>query len=113
MGGRVMLGFGNSLAQMASPMLLTELCHPQHRARFTTVYNCLWNVGALCKLPNSTDDTSRTVINYGFLVVALISFGTDFLKNDSSWRIPAVLQAAPSVIQLLFIYCGFLPGFYG
>lgn len=47
MGGRVLLGFGNSLAQIASPMLLTELCHPQHRGRLTTVYNCLWNVGAL------------------------------------------------------------------
>lgn len=46
-GGRVMLGFGNSLAQLSSPMLLTEICHPQHRGRLTTVYNCLWNVGAL------------------------------------------------------------------
>jgi len=47
MGGRVLLGFGNSLAQIASPMLLTELCHPQHRGRVTAVYNCLYNVGAL------------------------------------------------------------------
>lgn len=45
--GRVLLGFGNSLAQLCSPMLLTEICHPQHRGRLTTVYNCLWNVGAL------------------------------------------------------------------
>ena len=49
MGGRVLLGFGNSLCQISSPMLLTELCHPQHRGRLTTVYNCLWNVGALSK----------------------------------------------------------------
>ena len=53
MGGRVLLGFGNSLAQIASPMLLTELAHPQHRGRLTTVYNCLWNVGALGKSPDS------------------------------------------------------------
>jgi MFS family permease len=46
-GGRVLLGFGNSLAQISSPMLLTEICHPQHRGRLTTIYNCLWNVGAL------------------------------------------------------------------
>ncbi|KAK3394212.1 general substrate transporter [Podospora didyma] len=84
MGGRVLLGFGNSLAQVASPMLLTELCHPQHRGRFTTVYNCLWNVGAL--------------------LVAWISFGTNFTNNEASWRVPALLQAAPSVIQLVFIY---------
>ncbi|KAK2053536.1 hexose transporter [Colletotrichum caudatum] len=47
MGGRVLLGLGNSFSQMASPMLLTEICHPQHRAGLTTVYNCLWNVGSL------------------------------------------------------------------
>ncbi len=84
MGGRVMLGFGNSLAQIASPMLLTEICHPQHRGRLTTVYNCLWNVGAL--------------------IVGWLSFGTDFLKNEWSWRIPALLQALPSLIQIVFIY---------
>ncbi|GAB1310830.1 hypothetical protein MFIFM68171_01040 [Madurella fahalii] len=84
MGGRVMLGFGNSLAQISSPMLLTELCHPQHRGRLTTVYNCLWNVGSL--------------------IVSWIAFGTDFIPSDWSWRIPALLQAFPSVIQLAFIY---------
>ena len=47
MGGRVLLGFGNSLAQISSPMLLTEICHPQHRGRLTAVYNCLWNAGAI------------------------------------------------------------------
>lgn len=84
MGGRVLLGFGNSLAQICSPMLLTEICHPQHRARLTTVYNCLWNVGAL--------------------IVAWISFGTNFVPNDWSWRVPSLLQALPSIIQIAFIY---------
>jgi sugar porter (SP) family MFS transporter len=84
MGGRVMLGFGNSLAQISSPMLLTELCHPQHRGRLTTVYNCLWNVGAL--------------------IVAWIAFGTNFVPSEWSWRVPALIQALPSVIQLVFIY---------
>ena len=84
MGGRTMLGFGNSLAQIASPMLLTELAHPQHRARLTTVYNCLWNVGAL--------------------IVAWLTFGTDNINNDWAWRIPALLQAFPSIIQLAGIW---------
>lgn len=47
LAGRLVLGFGNSMAQMCSPILLTEIAHPQHRARFTSVYNCLWNLGAL------------------------------------------------------------------
>lgn len=84
MGSRFMLGFGNSFAQIASPMLLTEICHPQHRARLTTVYNCLWNVGAL--------------------IVSWLCFGTDFMKNEWSWRIPALLQALPSVVQIIFIW---------
>lgn len=84
MAGRFLLGFGNSFAQLSSPMLLTEICHPQHRARLTTVYNCLWNVGAL--------------------FVSWLAFGTDFLFNDWSWRIPALLQAFPSMIQLAFIW---------
>lgn len=84
MGGRFLLGFGNAFTQLSSPMLLTELCHPQHRARLTTVYNCLWNVGAL--------------------FVSWLAFGTDYLFNDWSWRIPALLQAFPSLIQLMFIW---------
>jgi uncharacterized protein (DUF2062 family) len=31
-------------------MLLTEVVHPQHRAPFTTIYNCLWNLGSFCML---------------------------------------------------------------
>lgn len=83
-GGRVLLGFGNSLAQICSPMLLTEIAHPQHRGRLTTVYNCLWNVGAL--------------------IVSWLAFGTSFVPNEWSWRVPALLQALPSLIQGTFIY---------
>ena len=50
--GRLLLGFGNSLAQMASPVLLVEICHPQHRGKVTTIYNCLWNLGALRTYPS-------------------------------------------------------------
>ncbi|KAI1813132.1 general substrate transporter [Poronia punctata] len=84
MGGRVMMGFGNSLAQIASPMLLTEIAHPQHRGRLTAVYNCLWNAGAI--------------------VVSVLSLGTNYIPSDWSWRIPALGQGFPSVIQLVFIW---------
>ncbi|KAK0387335.1 hypothetical protein NLU13_5648 [Sarocladium strictum] len=83
-GGRVLLGVGNPFAQIASPMLLTEIAHPQHRARLTTVYNCLWNAGAF--------------------IVAWTSFGTESIGNDWSWRIPALLQGVPSLIQLVFLF---------
>lgn len=87
MGGRFLMGFGNSLAQLSSPLLLTELCHPQHRARVTAVYNCLWNVGAI--------------------ICTWLTFGTKRIDSDWCWRIPALTQAFPSVIQLTFIW--FIP----
>lgn len=87
MGGRFLMGFGNSLAQLSSPLLLTELCHPQHRARVTAVYNCLWNVGAI--------------------ICTWLTFGTKRINNDWCWRVPALTQAAPSIIQLAAIW--FIP----
>jgi len=83
-GGRFILGFGNSLAQMSSPLLLTEICHPQHRARITAIYNCLWNLGAL--------------------FVAWLAWATVQIPNEWSWRTLTLLQVIPAVIQLTFIY---------
>jgi sugar porter (SP) family MFS transporter len=84
LAGRLILGFGGSMAQICSPILLTEIAHPQHRARFTAVYNCLWNLGAL--------------------FCSLIAFGTQYVKNDWSWKSVTLLQIVPSVIQLAFIF---------
>lgn len=87
MGGRFLLGFGNSLSQMASPLLLTEICHPQHRGPVTAIYNCLWNAGAL--------------------LVTCLALGTINIDSDYSWRTITFLQIVPSFIQ----FCGiwFLP----
>ncbi|OAG03352.1 general substrate transporter [Paraphaeosphaeria sporulosa] len=87
MAGRSLMGFGNSLAQLSSPLLLTELCHPQHRARVTATYNCLWYSGAI--------------------VCTWLTFGTKRLDSNWSWRVPALGQALPSIVQLLFIF--FIP----
>ncbi|KAF2834947.1 general substrate transporter [Patellaria atrata CBS 101060] len=85
--GRFFMGFGNSMAQLSSPLLLTEICHPQHRGRVTAIYNCLWNVGA--------------IIN------TWLTFGTKRIPSDWSWRIPTIIQALPSIVQLCFIW--FIP----
>jgi len=82
MGGRFLLGFGNSLSQMASPLLLTEICHPQHRGVVTAIYNCLWNAGAL--------------------FVSCLALGTINIMSDYSWRTITFLQVVPSFIQ----FCG-------
>ncbi|KAI8686617.1 hypothetical protein NCS56_00322000 [Fusarium sp. Ph1] len=84
MAGRFVLGFGNSLAQMSSPMLLTEICHPQHRGPLTAVYNCLWNLGSL--------------------IVSVVGWGTASINNDWSWRSITFIQAVPSIVQLCGIW---------
>jgi MFS family permease len=69
---------------MSSPLLLTEICHPQHRGPVTAVYNCLWNAGAL--------------------IVSCIGWGTATIASDWSWRSITFIQVVPSLIQLAFIY---------
>ncbi|KAH8593395.1 general substrate transporter [Bisporella sp. PMI_857] len=83
-GGRFILGFGNSLTQMSSPVLLTEICHPQHRGKVTAIYNCLWNLGAL--------------------FVAWIAWATMTIDGDWSWRSLTLFQIIPAAIQLTFIW---------
>ncbi|KAK4187747.1 general substrate transporter [Podospora australis] len=87
MGGRFMIGFGNSLSQMASPLLLTEIAHPQHRGPITAVYNCLWNAGAL--------------------LVTCIALGTINITGDWSWRTFTTLQIVPPLLQLCGVW--FIP----
>lgn len=102
--GRFVLGFGNSLAQMASPLLLIEICHPQHRGPVTAIYNCLWNFGALresfprAHLYNGRLDADETQ------VVSSIGWGTAYIPNDWSWRSITLIQIIPSMIQLTFIW---------
>lgn len=84
LAGRLILGFGNSPAQMCSPILLTEIAHPQHRGTITAIYNCLWNLGSLA--------------------VAWVSWGTAQAPNNWSWRSITFLQIVPSLIQLAFLF---------
>ncbi|KAJ4127424.1 hypothetical protein NW754_013611 [Fusarium falciforme] len=87
LGGRFLVGFGNSLAQLSCPVLLTEICHPQHRAIVTAIYNCLWNLGATHPI-----------------VCAFIGLGTINISSDWSWRSITLIQAVPSLIQICFIW---------
>lgn len=82
--GRLLLGFGIAIAHGSAPLLITELVHPQHRSVYTTIYNTLWYLGSL--------------------IGAWVSFGTDNIAGDWSWRAPCLLQAIPSLFQIVFIW---------
>jgi sugar porter (SP) family MFS transporter len=81
---RFLIGFGVAIAHGSSPLLITELVHPQHRAIFTSIYNTMWYMGAI--------------------IAAWLTFGTLKIPSNWAWRIPSIVQALPSVIQLCAIY---------
>ncbi|KAF8527613.1 hexose transporter [Hysterangium stoloniferum] len=78
------MGFGLAFAANAAPLLISEIAYPTQRAQLTSTYNSLWYSGAI--------------------VAAWTTFGTFFIKNSWSWRIPSALQALPSVLQVLLIW---------
>lgn len=82
--GRLLLGFGIAIAHGSAPLLIAELVHPQHRAVYSTIYNTLWYLGSL--------------------IGAWVSFGTNNIAGDWSWRVPCLLQAIPSLFQMFFIW---------
>ncbi|KAG9077698.1 hypothetical protein FS749_010386 [Ceratobasidium sp. UAMH 11750] len=86
-GSRFLIGFGTTFAQMASPLLVSEVAYPTHRAALTSLYNSLWFSGSI--------------------VAAWSTFGTFRIPSNWSWRIPSALQGLSSVIQFFFIW--FLP----
>lgn len=81
---RFFLGFGIAIAHGSSPLLVTELVHPQHRATFTTIYNTTWYIGSF--------------------IAAWLTFGTNHINNDWAWRVPSLVQALPSILQLSFVW---------
>ncbi|KAH0835885.1 hexose transporter [Lanmaoa asiatica] len=46
-GARFLIGFGNTFAANAAPMLVTELAYPTYRAPLTSLYNSLWYSGSI------------------------------------------------------------------
>ncbi|KAG4418078.1 hypothetical protein IFR04_008815 [Cadophora malorum] len=81
---RFLIGFGVAIAHGAAPLLIAELVHPQHRAIFTTIYNSTWYLGSI--------------------VAAWLTYGTNKIPSAWSWRVPSMVQAAPSIIQLIAIW---------
>jgi fucose permease len=77
---RGILGFGLALNITAAPLLVMELAFPTQRAPLVSIYNTLWGLGAL--------------------VAAWITYGTFRVGNDWAWRIPSILQALSSVLQM-------------
>lgn len=84
MASRFVMGMGISCAVSGASQLVAELTYPRERAVVTGLFNVSWFVGAI--------------------LAAGITLGTHAIPNDWAWRIPSILQAAPSMLQLIFIW---------
>lgn len=79
------MGMGSNISNATCPLLITEVSHPRHRGRVTTIYNTLWYLGSI--------------------LAAWTTYGTlTHITSDLSWRLPIGLQCAMPGIQLLFVY---------
>ncbi|KAF2150936.1 general substrate transporter [Myriangium duriaei CBS 260.36] len=83
---RVTVGIGGTLLTQPSPMLISELCYPTHRGKYTSLY---W-----------------TTFYLGAFLAAWTTFGAQkhFPKSNWAWRIPSILQAGCPIVQLCFIW---------
>ncbi|KAF2271335.1 hexose transporter-like protein [Westerdykella ornata] len=81
---RFFLGFGIPFCIIAGSSLMGELAYPKERPIMTSLFNALYFIGAL--------------------VAAGISFATQSINNDWAWRTPSLLQAGPSMFQIIFIF---------
>ncbi|CAI6335597.1 unnamed protein product [Periconia digitata] len=85
LAGRFIMGMGSNISNATCPLLITEISHPRHRGKATTIYNTLWYLGAI--------------------LAAWTTFGTlTHITSDLSWRLPIGLQCAMPGIQLLCVY---------
>lgn len=80
---RFFIGLGSGICAIASPLLITELCHPRQRGKVTAVYNTMYYFGAT--------------------LGGWITYATLRIPSDWSWRLPSLLQAAPSIFQLCLV----------
>lgn len=81
---RIFLGHGIVYAIIAGAALLGELGHPKERAFLGSMFNAFFGVGA--------------VLGAGIVVQ------TRLIQSDWSWRLPSILQAVPSLIQIVFAF---------
>ena len=81
---RIILGFGNGVATIASPPLISELSYPTHRQAVTAFFNSNWYLGAI--------------------ISSWVSFGTRNVGRNWSWRIPSIIQGFFPLAQICLIY---------
>lgn len=84
LASRLVLGTGIPFAVSGASQLLVELAYPRERSVITGLFNPSWYIGSI--------------------MAAAVTLGAHTMPNNWGWRIPSILQAAPSILQLTFIW---------
>ncbi|ETI29288.1 hypothetical protein G647_01741 [Cladophialophora carrionii CBS 160.54] len=84
---RIILGFGIPTCIVSGSALIGELGYPKERPVLTSLFNVSYFIGQIS--------------------AAGITFGTNSIASNWGWRIPSLLQMAPSLLQIVFVY--FIP----
>ena len=82
--GRFFIGVGLEFCAIASPVLITELAYPTHRAKVTSLYNTFFFVGAIFS--------------------SWATFGTFKMSSSWGWRIPSLLQILVPCVQFVSLF---------
>ncbi|KAH8891115.1 putative MFS lactose permease [Thozetella sp. PMI_491] len=85
--GRFVLGAGISIMTVGAPAYSIEIAPPHWRGRCTGLYNNGWFGGSI--------------------PAAAITFGTLWINNDYSWRIPLILQCFTCLVVITCVW--FIP----
>lgn len=80
---RMTLGFGIVFCIVSGSAMLGELSYPKERPILTSMFNASWFVGSL--------------------IAAGIVVQTAKIQSDWSWRLPSLLQACPSLVQIALV----------
>ncbi|KAJ5821641.1 uncharacterized protein N7525_010925 [Penicillium rubens] len=84
---RIFLGHGFPYCVVAGSALVGELAHPKERPVLGSLFNSCYYLGSL--------------------IAAAITLETLNIKSDWSWKLPSILQMAPSLCQIVFVF--FIP----
>lgn len=80
---RLVLGFGIPTCIVAGSSLIGELAYPKERPILTSLFNVAYFLGQI--------------------TAAAICFGTNNINSNWAWRLPSILQIAPSLLQICFV----------
>jgi MFS family permease len=80
---RMILGFGIVFCIVSGSAMLGELAYPKERPIMTSMFNASWFVGSL--------------------IASGIVVGTAKISGNWAWRLPSLLQACPSLVQIALV----------